>query len=266
MIGLGTYTFFWQWHPSAPTPVGWRTMLDKTRDFGCSVFQFCDYAPFHEITSREMGDIARYADALGIQLELGTRGLDAGHLDHYIGFCQQADARVLRSMVKADEIANAEDLIREVLPSLERADVSLSLETYEQIRVPQLVELVHAVDSEHVGICLDPANSVAALDMPAHTIELCAPYVNNLHVKDFAFTRRDGWVGFTYTGTTLGDGLLDYDSMVTRTQAVERGISQIVEHWLIWQGDSESTCRLEDEWTRHSLDYLHNHKKGISEP
>lgn len=264
MIGLGTYTFFWQWHSSAPQPIDWKTMLDKTRDFGCSLFQFCDYAPLHEISVESMGEIARYAERLGIQLELGTRGLRTDHLEHYIALCDAAHAHVLRSMVKAEEAAQAAESIRTVLPSLERAGVELSLETYEQIRVPRLVDLVREVDSEHVGICLDPANSVAALDMPERTIELCAPYTNNIHVKDFAFTRRDGWIGFTFAGTTLGDGLLDYEALIAATRPSERGINQIVEHWLVWQGDSAATCRLEDEWTQHSLDYLHHHEKGTS--
>lgn len=266
MIGLGTYTFFWQWHSSAPQPIGWKTMLEKTHDFGCSLFQFCDYAPLHEIRLPEMREISRYAQRLGIRLELGTRGLQRDHLEHYIALCEASDARVLRSMVKAEELADAADLVRAALPSLERAGVVLALETYEQIRVSRLVDLVRGVNSEHVGICIDPANSVAALDMPERTIELCAPYVNNIHVKDFAFTRRDGWIGFTYAGTTLGDGLLDYHALVTATGAAERRLSQIVEHWLVWQGDSATTCRLEDEWTQHSLDYLHQYEKGIPTP
>jgi len=36
----------------------------------------------------------------------------------------------------------------------------------------------------------------------------------------------------------------------------ERGINQIIEHWLVWQGDSATTCALEDEWTLHNLDVL----------
>ena len=41
-----------------------------------------------------------------------------------------------------------------------------------------------------------------------------------------------------------------------RSAPHERGINQIVEHWLVWQGDSETTCRLEDDWTLHNLAYL----------
>jgi L-ribulose-5-phosphate 3-epimerase UlaE len=87
-------------------------------------------------------------------------------------------------------------------------------------------------------------------------VEAVAPYVRNVHVKDFAFSRRDGWVGFTLAGCPLGEGLLDYQHLVTTTRANEQGLSQIIEHWLPWQGDSASTIRAENEWNLHNLSYL----------
>ena len=76
--------------------------------------------------------------------------------------------------------------------------------------------MVEACGNRHLGICLDPANNVAALENPVAVIDRCAPYVVNLHVKDFAFTRRGGWVGFTLEGTELGTGLLDYNGMIAK--------------------------------------------------
>ena len=262
-IGLGTYTFFWQWHHSAEDPIGWRAMLDKTRDFGCNLFQFCDYAPMHEMDAEDAREVADYASSRGVVLELGTRGLDVAHMLHYLELARAADASFVRSMVKAEEAASAKELIGRFLPAYESAGVRIGLETYEQIRVRELVKLVAEIGSEYLGICLDPGNSVAALDSPVDTIRLSAPYVKNLHVKDFAFSRRDGWIGFTFAGARLGEGLLDYREMVNQVRPEERGINQIVEHWLVWQGDSKQTCLLEDEWTQHSLDYLRNWKGSM---
>jgi hypothetical protein len=50
--------------------------------------------------------------------------------------------------------------------------------------------------------------------------------------------------------------LLDYDQMIDVVQPEQRGINQIIEHWLPWQGDSATTIRTEDEWTLHNLHYL----------
>ncbi|MET0861813.1 MAG: sugar phosphate isomerase/epimerase, partial [Microbacterium sp.] len=107
-----------------------------------------------------------------------------------------------------------------------------------------------------LGICLDPANSVAALEHPRDVVERTAPYVLGIHVKDFAFTRRGGWVGFTLEGAELGTGLLDYDAFAETVRPHERGINQIIEHWLPWQDSFEETARLENLWNDHNIAYL----------
>lgn len=256
MIGISTYAFFWQLHSSAARPISWRGLLDKTKAFGGELFQFCDYPLCHQATTSQMREIARYAENQGIALELGTRGLDEAHMRHYLSLAQAVGITLVRGMIQATELSEAARLIGAFLPDYERAGVKIGLETYEQVPVAELVNLVDRIDSEYLGICLDPANPVAALEKPSDTIQACADRVNNLHVKDFAFTRQDGWVGFTYAGARLGEGLLDYHAMIDLVRPQERGINQVIEHWLVWQGDSQTTCRIEDEWTQHSLDYL----------
>ena len=116
--------------------------------------------------------------------------------------------------------------------------------------------MIEAVASDALGVCLDPANCVAGLELPHDVVDRTAPYVKNMHIKDFAFTRQAGWVGFTLAGCPLGEGLLDYDEMIAVVDPASRGINQIVEHWLPWQDDAESTCLLENQWTQHSVNYL----------
>jgi sugar phosphate isomerase/epimerase len=150
----------------------------------------------------------------------------------------------------------AEARLRAVLPDYERAGVTLALETYEQVPTRVLVGLVERVGSPRLGICADPANCVAALELPTDVVDQVAPYVANWHVKDFTFTRQDGWVGFNLIGAPLGEGLLDYPAMVKRIDPDVRGISQVIEHWLPWQGSADATCALERQWTDHNLRYL----------
>lgn len=259
-IGLGTYAFFWQWHQTAERPLSLPDMIDKTADLGLGVFQICDY-PL--IESYDPGDLARlrsHAGRRGVRLELGTRGIRSDHLQRYLRIAQRLDAGMLRSMINSADhqpaAAEAVDLLHSITDQLHRARVTLALETYEQIRAAALVDIVRRVDSPAVGICLDPGNSVAALELPTATVEAVAPYVRNVHVKDFAFSRRDGWVGFTLAGCPLGEGLLDYDHLTATVRARERGLSEIIEHWLPWQGDSATTIETENQWNLHNLTYL----------
>src|SRR5699024_3560957 len=114
-----------------------------------------------------------------------------------IGIAEELGARTLRSMVQAHEIsagpAAVVEELRAVLPLLDAAAVTLALETYEQIPTSTLIEVIEAVDSPSVRLCLDPANCVPSLEHPREVVESCAPHTATLHVKDFGFTRREGW-------------------------------------------------------------------------
>jgi 3-oxoisoapionate decarboxylase len=259
-IGVGTYAFFWQWHTTAVQPLSLTEMIDKAAGWAVSLFQICDYPLIESYDDASLAALRRHAADRGVQLELGTRGVRPEHLERYLRIAQALDVRLVRSMINAADhqptVEEAIGLLKQTVPGYEEAGVTVALETYEQIRVHDLVRVVEEVDSPSLGICLDPANCVAALEVPVTTVELTAPYVRNIHVKDFAFSRQDGWVGFTLAGCPLGEGLLDYRHLVNTVQAEQRGLNQIIEHWLPWQGDSATTIQTEDQWTLHNLSYL----------
>ena len=257
MIGLSTYAFFWQISDRAPEPLGLDTLLARTHEFGAQVLQICDYPPLQTYSDVQLGDLKKRAGDLGITLELGTKGIRPEHLANYLRMADRLGAKVVRSMVTAPDhrptLSEAEALLRTSMPAYEASGVTLALETYEQLSSTDLVVLVESVGSRRLGICLDPANCVANLEHPVAVIDRCAPYVANLHVKDFAFTRRGGWVGFTLEGVELGKGLLPYDYMIGKVDPEARGINQVVEHWLTWQEDYATTARIENAWNAHNL-------------
>jgi sugar phosphate isomerase/epimerase len=260
VIGLSTYAFFWQHSERAPEPLTLADMLRRTRELGVDLFQICDYLPLLAFSAAELRDTKSLADELGITLELGTRGVQVEHLATFAGLAETLGASTVRSMLNTVDhrptAAEAEELLRIVLPAYERAGLTLALETYEQVSSTDLVSIVEAVGSDALGICLDPANSVAALEHPRDVVERTAPYVRNIHVKDFAFSRRGGWVGFTLEGVPLGEGLLDYDHLIDTVRPEERGVNQVIEHWLTWRGSYDETARLENEWNIHNIAYL----------
>jgi sugar phosphate isomerase/epimerase len=259
-IGVGTYAFFWQWHASAAQPLTLAEMITKAASWDVTLFQVCDYPLLEDYDEAALAELHRHAEERGVQLELGTRGVQPEHLARYLHMAEALDVTLVRSMVNSGDHRPTTDeavrLLQQVMPAYEAAGVTVALETYEQVPVRDLVRVVEEVDSAALGICLDPGNCVAALELPVTTVELTAPHVRNIHVKDFAFSRRDGWVGFTFAGRPLGEGLLDYRHLVDTVQADQRGLNQIIEHWLPWQGDSVTTIQTEDQWTLHNLSYL----------
>ena len=263
MIGLGTYAFFWHHWAENPDRLDVHEALRRTRALGVDLFQVCDFAPLDSFSTTELAAVKATADDLGITLEVGTKSVAPEHLSRYLDIAVALDAKLVRSMLYSLEsrptLAEAEAHLREALPAFEAAGVELALETYEQVSSTDLVALVETVGHPSLGICLDPANAVAALENPRDVIDRTAPYVKNIHVKDFAFTRRGGWVGFTLEGAPLGTGLLDFDYLIDTVRPAERGINLIVEHWLPLHDTLEETVRLEDEWNTHNLRVLNEH-------
>lgn len=259
-LGLSTYAYFWQLSDKVAKPMSLYEAIDDSQRLGASVFQICDYPKITEWPVAELANLARHAQQAGITLELGTKGVTPQHLQHFLAIANELGCTLLRTMIHSPDarptLSEATHNVESVLPSFEQQEVKLCLETYEQVPTDDNIALVQAIDSPLLGICLDPANCVASLENPMDVVAKTAPYVLNWHIKDFAFSRRDGWVGFTLAGSPLGEGLLRYDDIYRYLQPQTRGINQIIEHWLPWQGDAESTCRAEAAWTQHNMQYL----------
>lgn len=245
-IGLGSYAFFWA-HKNGLTL---EDALRATHAHGVELFQIIDYPAIEALTVDELRVLRGLADELGIRLELGTRGLSTVHLRKYLEIARELGVTLVRSMVDTppDE---AESLLDAIVPEL--GEITLALETYERIPTARLVALVERAADARVGICLDPANTIAVLETPRSVIDLTKDLVVNIHVKDFAFSRQEGWVGFTLAGAPLGEGLLDFEHLMS---AASPQTNRIIEHWLPWQGDPTTTVALESEWTARNLDYL----------
>ncbi|WP_284990435.1 TIM barrel protein [Arthrobacter sp. efr-133-TYG-120] len=259
-IGLSSYAFFWQLSDAVSAPLSIHDALACTADLSVELFQICDYAPLEHMSDDELAAVRSTADSLGITLELGTKGIRPEHLRKFLHIARILGSELLRTMFNvpghAPDADEATAIFTEVLPAFEAAGVRIAVETYEQVPTARILDVIRRVDSPYLGICSDPANTVAALEMPREVIDAVAPYVLNMHIKDFAFSRKEGWVGFTYSGAPLGEGLLDYDYMAGKIQPSQRNINQIVEHWLPWQDSEADTIRLENQWTQQSLEFL----------
>jgi 3-oxoisoapionate decarboxylase len=259
-IGLSSYAFFWQLSDEVTKPLTIHEALGKTAALGVDLFQICDYAPLEEMSDDDLAAVRATADSLGITLEVGTKGIRTEHLRKFLHIAGILGSDLLRTMFNvpghSPDTDEAVAIFTDILPDFEAAGVRVAIETYEQVPTERILEVVRRVNSPSLGICSDPANTVAALEMPREVVDAVAPHVLNMHIKDFAFSRKQGWIGFTYSGAPLGEGLLDYDYMVARFQPKERNINQIVEHWLPWQDTEADTIRLENQWTQQSLDFL----------
>ncbi|WP_432514715.1 sugar phosphate isomerase/epimerase family protein [Kineococcus sp. SYSU DK001] len=265
-IGVSTYAYQHRADPSAPEPASLPAMLHEIADLGGQVFQVCDHPDLEALTPAGAAQLRAAAAERGLVLETGTRGTRPEHLRKHLGLAQSLGAVTVRSMAFAtgDRPSHPEivERLRAVVPEYAAAGVTLGLETYEQLTTTELLAIVEAVDSPHLGIVLDPANCLANLEHPRDVVRRLAHRVVNIHVKDFAFTRREGWAGFTLASCPLGEGQLDYLDLLDVVRPDPARVHQVLEHWLVPQDDAAATRATEADWTARSLRTLAGYQSG----
>ncbi len=201
-----------------PEPLSLIGAFEATRRTVSICSRSATTPPLEHMSERALADAASAARDLGLTIELGTKGNRA-----------RPPAALPRAGASVRRRARAFDALRRRLPPhpprsrgaparraarVRDSRVTLALETYEQVATADLTALVDRAGSPHLGICLDPANVLARLELPRDCVAQTAAHVKNVHVKDFAFARQDGWVGFTYSGAPMGAGLHDYPHLL----------------------------------------------------
>jgi sugar phosphate isomerase/epimerase len=257
-IGVGSYAFRWSvgtedFVPSAPlTPL---TFLEKSAACGAQVVQICDNMPLDELSNPDLEMIKQKALDMGLDLELGVRGNGRSYLKRNIDVCRQIGADLMRAVLdNAESIPQTIRMIQSLIGELHACDVKLAIENHFRFTPAELVQIIEAVDDAHVGVCLDPLNSISQLIGPAEVISTLAPYSLSVHAKD-AVTFRQG-TGFGITGCPVGDGMVDQHRMIALLREYRRSPNIVVEGWMDQQENEESTIAQEEDWVRQSLAYL----------
>jgi sugar phosphate isomerase/epimerase len=141
----------------------------------------------------------------------------------------------------------------EVAREFERAGVVLAIENHDRFPAAMLRHLLEQVGSRAVGICFDTANSFGCGEGPREVLQTLRDWVVDVHVKDFRARRIVSKFGFVIEGAPAGEGLLDLAAVLGIFGEAGSRASVIVEQWPPFQGDIESTVRLEETWARTSI-------------
>ncbi|MDF2923813.1 MAG: hypothetical protein K0R57_2727 [Paenibacillaceae bacterium] len=259
-LGIGTYTFTWAigvkgWEQPR-RPMGPLELLRTAAQQGIRLVQFADNMPLHELPQPLLKELGQLARQLGITIEVGTRGTDPEHLARYLLLARQLNAGLCRTLITVADMDQAYRDIASVLPDFAGEQVVLAVENHGLHTTSQLKELFRRLDSPYVGSCLDTVNSFGALEAPGQVIRELAPYVVNLHIKDFAIRRVSHMMGYEVLGTPAGEGRLNIPELLRIIRELGRTPTAILELWTPYTNTMEETIRMEREWYARSMDYL----------
>jgi sugar phosphate isomerase/epimerase len=233
-------------------------LLDKAAALGAEVVQICDNVPLEALADAELGALSRQAADLGLALELGIRGSQPAQLRRSLEVAQRVHAGLLRIVLAAPgwrpSTEAAVTLLRDMLPELRAAGVTLAIENHFYLSPAELARLVRAIDDPLVGVCLDPLNSITQLIGVGETVRTLAPLALSAHAKDAVITRPG--TGFYIAGCPLGKGLVDLRGMLDAVRAAGRSPNVLVECWMDPLEDEAATLAQEEAWVRDGIAYL----------
>jgi sugar phosphate isomerase/epimerase len=222
---------------SRPHRVGPMELLDKAVQLGVRVVQVIDNLP---LLGRPKGELLRFrqrADELSIQLEMGTSGISPEHLAEYLSLAQLLGSRIVRVLTDTAEhkptVEEVEALLRQSLPAYEKAGVCIAVENHDRLPTKVLAGILERIRSPFLGICLDTVNSFGALEGPEVVVENLAPWVVNLHVKDFWIRRANYQIAFASPLTPLlvsGEGKRVLPSPLNGRRAGDEGVVYACPH------------------------------------
>jgi sugar phosphate isomerase/epimerase len=262
-IGISTWTLPWatgvNGYPRPSTPLDAIGLMSVAEENGVSVVQLADNLQIDKLNESDLDQIAAHADSTGLVLQVGMRTADLQDLQRHIGIAARLGANVVRTVLGGkkcgrDELLETQASLRQLLPDLERHEISLALENNEAFRASEFAEIVGAIESPFVGICLDTANSLGIPETLETVVDALASQTIMLHAKDYDIQRIDTRMGFSVEGRALGDGCVDFEYVVSRLREhAADGCACIIEHWPPFDGDITSSIKREKEWLTRSL-------------
>jgi len=264
VLGLGTYGVGWAigvpGYEPPDQPLDAFRLLRLADELGLRLVQIADNLPLDALDSAACERLRTEAQQRGIAIEVGTRGIQTDHLHSYLEIAAYFGSPILRVVVDShdhhptpDEVVS---LVRSTLPALKAAGITLAIENHDRFKARILADIIRTLDDPHVGICLDTVNSFGALEGPDVVVAALAPYVVNLHLKEFVVRRSPHNMGFEVTGAPAGQGMLDVSWLLKTLLAQGRIFNAIIETWLAPQATMQATIATEDDWVRQSVAYL----------
>jgi 3-oxoisoapionate decarboxylase len=255
-LGLSSYTYPWACGVPGSAPGRPLTGLDLGRlavAHGVRVLQLCENVA---LPREEIDELAR----LGLEIEIGTRGLRDAHLGKAWRLAERFGSRLVRLVIDRDGHKPSPDEALALLrPWAERAaatGIALAIENHDRFGAATMARMCEALGSEQVGITLDTVNSFGALEGPAAVVATLAPHVLSLHVKDFIIRRVPSQMGFVIEGCPAGDGRLDIPWVISEMRAAGRDPNAIVELWTSPAETIQETMAREAEWAERSIGFL----------
>jgi sugar phosphate isomerase/epimerase len=206
---------------ACPDPLDAYRLMDLAVTHGLSGVEF---PPVWGRSNLEPDTLARtraYAEERGLFIVVDGGVVNVAELQALIPAAAALGARTVRVTASAilcgdrrqvrdtwaaylHEIA---DRLRQVRALAEEAGVSIAIENHQDLTSEEQVSLCQELDSPAIGINLDAINPLAVVEDPLVAAARVAPYLKNVHLKDYYIFSTPQ--GYRLVRSAIGAGVLD---------------------------------------------------------
>lgn len=236
LLGIDSFSLRWQ---------GWDAfqLMDYAAGLGLRNVHFSERANLESLETPYLQRLRNRADELDLRIEIGMRSFErhSTTFDPALGSGEEQLATMLRAAdvvgspivrcflgMQADRmgdvpfdqhIAEAVRTLRAAAPIAERLGITIAIENHGGVDLlaPELRDLIEAVGSGFVRVCLDTGNPPYAAEDALLAAEILAPYVVTTHLRDTRIWATDSGAMVQWAPT--GEGNVDLRRIV---EIVER--------------------------------------------
>lgn len=209
-------------------------LLAEARRLGLSAVQYADNLPLHTLSAADLDRLRNEAVKAGIEVEVGTRGIEPSLLLRYAQIAHGFGATFVRTVIDiGEDRPSASEAVARLKPTVQemaKQDVALAIENHDRFPVRVLASMVEEL-GHGTGVCLDTANSLGCLEGTETVVSVLAPHTLSLHLKDVTVRRFPDQMGFTVEGTAAGEGLVDCLAVARTVVAAGRNPIATLELW-----------------------------------
>ncbi len=236
LLGIDSFSLRWQ---------GWDAfqLMEYAATLKLENVHFSERGNLESLERPYLESVRRRADELGLRIEIGMRSFErhSTTFDPSLGTGAEQLGDMLRAAavlgspivrcflgMQADRmgnvpfdqhIAEATRTLRAATPLAEELGITIAVENHGGVDLlaRELRDLIEAVASDFVRVCLDTGNPAYAAEDPVLAAEILAPYIVTTHLRDTRIWATDE--GAMVQWAPAGEGNVDLRRIV---EIVER--------------------------------------------
>ncbi|TDF95773.1 sugar phosphate isomerase/epimerase family protein [Paenibacillus piri] len=227
-------------HPqSGRQPITPKELIDMAAVRGLEGIEI----PDRILREHDPDTVAAYAQDKGMFINIASGGFDAAHLKEALELGERVGAVTVRTVVGGAKFGGDrrhmagtwQPFLHDILTGFqaavetaERTGVNLAVENHQDLASEELLWLCDRIGSDRFGITLDTGNPLATAEEPVSFFRRVAPFVKNVHLKDY-------WVygseeGYRLVRCPMGQGVVPFAELIRILSEAQPDVTLSLEH------------------------------------